>query len=314
MRPTFRLLVAIMAVAATAHASPATAQAASRPPAGPTLALVNKSSQVIEELYISSTRDSGWGDDRLGTGSIERNATFRVRLNQGCLYDLQVAYADKRTEERMRVNLCRTPSQTFTGADAHAPPAVPSHDVTLENHTSRPITSLAVADTSDQPGEEDWGDNLLGTPLLPGARITVSYEGDCQVGVRLRFANGASEQRHTADLCADPKVLTVTPGWATQDDLPPAEPAEPLSVTNRSSHRLVELYAYPDDAPADDPSRTEERLGTRVLDAGGKLPLALQRDGKCLFTLRGVFEGDVPDQVEHGIDFCPRRTVDVGTP
>ncbi len=309
MRSMFRLLGAVLAVLATLQAPTADGQTTNRPSTAPTLALVNKSGQVIEELYISSTRDSGWGEDRLGNGSIEKNATFRVRLTEGCLYDLQVAYADKRTEERMRVNLCRTPMQTFTGAEAHAPPVVPSHEITLENHTSRPITSLAVADTGDDPGEEDWGDNLLGTPLLPGASATVSYEGDCQMGVRVLFANGAAEQRHAADLCLDSKVLTVVPGWTTQDDQTPAEPAESLTVTNHGAHRLTELYVYPDDGPKGD-----ERLGTRVLDPGAQIGLALQRDGKCLFTVRSVFEGDIPDQVQQGIDFCPRRTMEVGAP
>ena len=301
MRFIHQFLTAVSLLAVWAPASAETTR--------PTLALVNKSGQSINELYISSTRNTDWGGDRLGNGTIDKNATFRLRLTEGCLYDLQVVYADKRTEERMRVNLCRTPTQTFTAAEAHAIPTVPSHQFTLENHSTQPIAALAVADPSGRPGAEDWGDNLLPSPLPPGGRATVSYEGACLMAVRVLFDNGSAEQRHPAELCTDAEALTVQPGWTTGGDAAPAEIAAPVTVTNRSSHRVVELFLDPDDTP-----RGDERLGTRVLDPGAAVQLALQRDGKCRFTVRSVFEGHVPDEVTPGIDFCPRRAVDVGAP
>lgn len=309
MRPTLRILTTLLTLLASLPAiHPAWAQAP-RPGQQPTLALSNKSGQTIEELYVSSTRMTGWGEDRLGSGIIDRNATFRLRLTEGCLYDIQVVYADKRIEERMRLNLCRTPAQVFTAAEAHAAPSVPSHEFTLENHTSRAIVSLAVADTSDRVGGEDWGDNLLRDPVATGIRRTISYEGDCQMAVRVVFDNGSSEQRHPTELCAGDKVLTISPGWTTQDDGPVAEPAELVTVTNRSAQRLVELFVHPDGSP-----RGDERLGIALLAPGAELKIALQRDGACLFTIEGVFEGAVPDQVQRGVDFCPRRAVDVGAP
>ena len=302
MRLFFRALIALL---------PFSLPAAAQTNARPTLALVNKSGQAIEELYVSAARSSDWGDDRLGNGTVDRNATFRLRLSDGCLYDIQVVYADKRTEERMRVNLCRTPTQTFTAAEAHAAPAVPTHQFTLENHTVRPISSLSLADTSDTAGAEDWGDNLLSGPLAPGARVPVSFTGDCDMAVRVLFDNGAGQQRHTASLCGgDNPVLSVGPGWATEEDgAPPPEPAAPVTVTNNSPHRAMELYVFPDDGPKGD-----ERLGTRVLDPGASVQISLEREGKCKFTVRSVFEGNVPDEVDRGIDFCPRSTVAVGAP
>ena len=302
MRSALHVVLALLAWCA---ASPAHAQANARP----TLALVNKSGQEIEELYVSAARNSDWGDDRLGSATIEKNATFRLRLAEGCLYDLQVVYADKRTEERMRVNLCRTPTQTFTAAEAHAAPSVPAHQFTLENHTARPIASLSLADPVDTAGEEDWGDNLLSAPLAPGARILVNFTGECDMAVRVLFDNGGGEQRRTASLCSgDNTVVSIGPGWATEEDgAPPPEPAAPVTVTNRGTHRLVELYVFPDDGPQGD-----ERLGPRMLDPGADMQISLERGGKCDFTVRSVFEGNVPDEVDRGIDFFPRRAVAVG--
>lgn len=282
----------------------------------PTLALTNRSGQEIEELYVSSTQASGWGDDRLGDKVIEKNATFRLRLAEGCLYDLQVVYADNRTEERMRVNLCRTPAQVFTAAEAHAAPPVPTHEFTLDNRSTRTITGVSVADTSDGAGEEEWGDSLLTGNLVPGTGAKLTFTGECQTAVRVVYDNGSVEQRHSVDLCAGAKELAVAPGWTTQEEpgnaAPAPEPAGLVTVSNRGGARMTELFVYSDDAGAGDPERRDERLGTRVLEPGGEVQIALQRDGKCLFTVRGVFAGDVPDQVQSGIDFCPRRTVDVG--
>ena len=308
MRPlTFLFAVVIASVAGPALGQPAAPQSAR-----PTLALTNKSGTVIDELYVSSTRSTGWGEDRLGDGRIVRNGTFRLRLADGCMYDLQVVYDDKRTEERMRVNLCRTPAQTFTASEAHAVPVIPSHDFALDNHSTRTIVGLSLAESTDTAGEEDWGSNLLSASLPPGQQARATRTGDCQVAVRVLFDNGSAEQRHAVDVCTGDKVVTVAAGWTTADDLgepgaPPADPAQLLTVTNRGPARMTELFLYPDGGPKGD-----ERLGVHVLEPGAEMQIALQRDGVCLFTARGVFAGNVPDQVRTGIDFCPRRTVEMG--
>ena len=272
-----------------------------------TLTIANRSGQPISELYVSATRTTNWGDDRLGAATIASGSTFRLRLTEGCLYDLQVVYQDSRVEERMRANLCRSPLQTFTAAQARAAPVDPEQHFTLENRTTRPITEIATAPAGGG-ASSTWSDNLTDTPVLPGAKQDVTFHGDCHTNLRVTFDNGSVEQRRDLAFCTPDASLVVVPGWTTLDEVPPAvPPSDAITLTNRSSHRIVEVFL----SPANDPPG-DERLGSQVLEPGADATIALDRNGTCVFTLRAVFEGDVPDQVQDGIDFCPRRTLVVG--
>ena len=287
----------LMAVGLCAASTAAQAQQRSN------LTVSNRSGQPIAELYVSNTRTSTWGDDRLGTATIAAGRTFRLRLADGCLYDLQVVYQDGRVEERMRANICRVPLQVFTAAEAHAVPQEPTQAFDVENRTVQPISEVAVSTASNA----DPTENLLSAPLYPGASQSVTYRGECHADVRVTFDNKSVEQRHLVDLCSPGTVVVVAPGWTTLDETPPpVAPTDPITIANHSGHRIAELFIYPPDGLHGD-----DRLGMRVLDDGAETTVALDRGGACVFTLRAVFEGAVPDQVQDGIDFCPRRALTV---
>lgn len=82
--------------------------------ANPSFHLVNLSGKVIRELYVSPSRESTWGDDRLGADVLPSGANFAVRLPLGdCTYDIRVVYADNSTAERRNVNTCEVINITF---------------------------------------------------------------------------------------------------------------------------------------------------------------------------------------------------------
>jgi tetratricopeptide (TPR) repeat protein len=70
----------------------------------------NRSSKVIERVYISASTNDNWGDDRLGRTEVIRpggSYSFNFTGFSECLFDIKVAFADGSTGEKRNVNLCR---------------------------------------------------------------------------------------------------------------------------------------------------------------------------------------------------------------
>jgi hypothetical protein len=86
-----------------ALAAPAMAQSSD-----PTFRLNNRSSAVINEVYVSSANDTSWGTDRLGQNVLPPGQTFVVRLPQAqCMNDIRVVFANGQAHERRRVDTCQ---------------------------------------------------------------------------------------------------------------------------------------------------------------------------------------------------------------
>jgi tetratricopeptide (TPR) repeat protein len=78
----------------------------------------NRSSKVIERVYISASTDDNWGSDRLGRTEVIRpggSYTFNFTGFSECLFDIKVDFADGSTGEKRNVNLCRV--STFDVSD-----------------------------------------------------------------------------------------------------------------------------------------------------------------------------------------------------
>ena len=100
MRLTRRILPA--ALLAFGLSGPAMAQVTD-----PSFRLNNRSGQTINEVYVSSSEVSSWGQDRLGADVLPAGRTLTIRLPNGqCVNDIKVVFANGRTLERMRVNTC----------------------------------------------------------------------------------------------------------------------------------------------------------------------------------------------------------------
>jgi hypothetical protein len=100
MRLTRRILPA--ALLAIGLSGPALAQTTD-----PSFRLNNRSGQTINEVYVSSSQVSSWGQDRLGADVLPAGRTLIIRLPNGqCVNDIKVVFANGRPLERMRVNTC----------------------------------------------------------------------------------------------------------------------------------------------------------------------------------------------------------------
>ena len=82
--------------------------------------VVNRSGTRILEVRMSETSDNNWGIDRLGSDVLDNGRAARIALagSRSCTYDLQVAYVDRRIEERRNVDLCANAQVVFDGSEA----------------------------------------------------------------------------------------------------------------------------------------------------------------------------------------------------
>ncbi len=81
----------------------------------PSFYLVNRSSQAINEVFVSPAAASGWGHDQLGDNTLDAGANAPIRLHADgtCVFDLRIVYEDGRSEERRGVNTCNVDNITF---------------------------------------------------------------------------------------------------------------------------------------------------------------------------------------------------------
>jgi len=73
----------------------------------PSFNLVNRTGQVIEELYASPSATQEWGSDRLGTNTVAPGRSVPIRLPQGdCQYDIRIVIQGGTVREQRRVDAC----------------------------------------------------------------------------------------------------------------------------------------------------------------------------------------------------------------
>jgi hypothetical protein len=83
--------------------------AATRQPtaADPSFRLTNQGSRTVREVYVSSSRDSAWGADRLGAEVLAPGSRVVIRLPAGqCVNDLRVVFMDGQAQERRNLDTC----------------------------------------------------------------------------------------------------------------------------------------------------------------------------------------------------------------
>jgi S1-C subfamily serine protease len=163
----------------------------------------NRSSQTIENIYLSPVGNDKWGDDRLGDKTLLANGRFPVDpgMANGCSYDVRVVYADKQSEERRNQNLCQLEEIAFSG------PADINTAIEIVNATSLMIHFLYISPT----GSKDWGRDWLGenTGLAPKTRgkVNPGKDGGCNYDLRVMYENKQTEEKRNQNLCAVSEVV-----------------------------------------------------------------------------------------------------------
>lgn len=182
-----------------ALAAPAAAQG------DPSFNLVNRSGQVINEIYVSPTREQFWGRDLLGQDVLPDGRTFPVRISAaaGCRHDVRVVYANGAPEERRDVDTCAITEMVFGNAAAPRAGTAPGQggnpSFNLVNRGGGPIREVYVSSAR----ETHWGEDRLGAAVLPpGRHLEVRLPlNDCLNDVMVVWMDGRREERRGVDTC-----------------------------------------------------------------------------------------------------------------
>ncbi len=180
----------------------------------PSFYLVNRSSQAINQVYVSPAAASGWGRDQLGDDTIDpgANAPIRLHADGTCLFDLRIVYEDGRSEERRGVNTCSVDNISFGetrgGGTPSAPPAAgdpnPSQSARdpsfrIVNNGRREINEVYVR----QVGTTNWGQDRLGDDTVDAdaTKVIRLPPGQCLWDVRFVFEGGRTLEKRRINLC-----------------------------------------------------------------------------------------------------------------
>jgi len=171
----------------------------------PSFNLLNRSSSMIRELYVTPAGDERWGRNRL-TRPVPAGASFPVRrrIDGNCIFDIRVVYADGHKQDRRGVDTCKT-EDIAVGAVANTSVAGVSGKASddpsfrLVNQGGQPITELYATPS----GLGHWGENRLVTPLAPGAEqsVHVDRQSSCLFDVKIVLADHKAREKHRTDLC-----------------------------------------------------------------------------------------------------------------
>jgi hypothetical protein len=171
--------------------------------------VVNRSQIVIEQVNISSSRVSEWGEDHLGAGVIEPGNRFTVRIQRDgqCDFDVRVQYRGGREERRMRQNICEGAEVVFAGPNSRlVDGGGPANGRLLRIMNEGPVEVMELYLSASS--NTHWGEDRLGQSTLPRRfryEVRVEDEG-CQYDIRVVYRGGAAEERRGQDMCAQPEL------------------------------------------------------------------------------------------------------------
>lgn len=203
----------------------------------PSIVLVNRSRQIINNAYASRSTDSEWGSDRLGEGVLAAGQRVNLPLPRGeCRWDLRVVYDNNRAEEKRDQNLCAVNEVAFDGSGA----------VAIERDQAQ----------GPQPGQ---------TPRAPQAP-RAERRGGFGTGFFISAAGHMLTNHHVIDGCRDIRVHLETG----------PVPAVLLRQNERNDLALLRVAAAQGTAFARFRAQPSIRPGDGVVVAGFPLPDVLQ--------------------------------------
>jgi hypothetical protein len=81
----------------------------------------NRSALPIQQLFISPSAASQWGDDRITTSSISAGGERVIPWRGDCTADVRVVFANRAAEERRTLDLCTLPALVIAPGWTTAP-------------------------------------------------------------------------------------------------------------------------------------------------------------------------------------------------
>jgi len=161
--------------------------------------VTNRSGNTINEVYVSSSADSNWGSDLLGTNVMNSGQRLRVYPRQ-CVNDVRVVYSNGQAEERRRINTCNINEVVF-GSAAAAPgrEQLSGADFRIWNRSGRTIEQIFVSSSANT----SWGSDRLGQQVLPPGRFWTIRQSEtgCSFDLRVVFSGGGVFERRNINAC-----------------------------------------------------------------------------------------------------------------
>lgn len=175
----------------------------------------------------------------------------------------------------------------------------------LQNQTNVTIQEAYVSPSR----VSNWGPDILGSGVLPpGQQVWVTPNfGDCILDVRVRYADGRTEERRNLNACSGSRLAFTGGGGvgATIGGKSGAAVAAPVtgnpsfSFVNNSGATIREIYV----SLSSQSQWGGDRLGANVLNPGASLWVDLPQGGGCLTDVRVVYmNGAVAER--RGIETC----------
>lgn len=251
-------------------------------------ALTNRHARTIFQVFVDPGDDDDWGDDLLGSETLDPGDTARIAFRGGCVVRLRIVFDNGAAEERGGIDVCGRQGVTagpgWTTVDNLAAfgggaPVAPGGGggFTLVNRSGRGVLALYVfADGSGDPGPDRLGADMV----ADGARFEVPLErdGQCRFTVRVVYEDSTPDQDLAGiDLCATDEVV-IGAGEAG------VAGGAGARVRNGGSLPIVELYIDVPGAP-----RGADRLGAGIIAVGADFAMSPPVDGQCDYRVTGVF-------------------------
>jgi hypothetical protein len=82
--------------------------------------LLNRASESIFRIFVSSTDSKDWGEDWLGQSTLSTGERYKLEpsADRGCLFDVRVEYRSGRSEEKRNQDFCSLSELAFEGQRA----------------------------------------------------------------------------------------------------------------------------------------------------------------------------------------------------
>jgi S1-C subfamily serine protease len=294
----------------------------------------NRGSDTIINLFVTPTTDASWGDDRLGSETLEAGGRFQFQLRTGaCRHDVRATRDGMAEELRLNVDLCANRTITLNEA-SNVDASLPRREGGLVFFRVRNDADGGVATlTVTRAGQGGAGVDILGASTLESEQVftgrvrrdqacnydvVFGHEGGptrfnnlnlCTIG---RFAFDGTNQLKAFDNEARILATGVGPGSQTQTARPAAPsadgPAVDFTIINRSRTAINVINARIAGA------RTwgEDLLGADTLAGGAERTFQVAR-GTCAHEVRITWAGGA-EEVRTAQNLCTTPQIEYASP